>query len=104
MLGYDCCFPIDRTGRGGGLALFWCNSLNCNLVDFSSNHVTVEINLVLGDLPAIMAIITEVVELPLGIFFDNFLINLQVLGVSLVTLTICLMRVRKGGAPLALCG
>jgi len=22
LLGYDSCFPIDRTGRGGGLALF----------------------------------------------------------------------------------
>ena len=33
--------------------------------------------LVLGDLPVIMAIITEVVELPLGIFFDNFLRQLS---------------------------
>jgi len=58
----------------------------------------------LGDLPAIMAILTEVVELPLGIFFDTFLINLQVLGVFLATLTTSLMRVRKGGAPLDLRG
>jgi hypothetical protein len=39
----DCCFPVDRTGRGGGLALFWRNSLHCKLVDFSSSHITVEI-------------------------------------------------------------
>jgi len=42
-LGYDSCFPVDRTGRGEGLALFWKNSLNCQLVDFSNNHITVEI-------------------------------------------------------------
>jgi len=44
LLGYDCCFRVDRTGRGEGLALFWHNSLHCQLVDFSSNHITVEIN------------------------------------------------------------
>ncbi|XP_039687912.1 uncharacterized protein [Medicago truncatula] len=49
LLGYDCCFLVDRTGRGRGLALFWRNSLHCQLVDFSSNHITVEINdIVLG--------------------------------------------------------
>jgi len=30
LLGYDCCFHVDRTGRGGGLALFWRNSFNCH--------------------------------------------------------------------------
>jgi len=44
LLGYDCCLPVDRIGRGGGLALFWRNSLNCQLVDFSNNHITVELN------------------------------------------------------------
>jgi len=58
----------------------------------------------LGKRGVTMATLIEVVELPLGIFFDNFLINLQVLGVSLATLTISLMRVRKGGTPLDLCG
>jgi hypothetical protein len=43
LLGYDSCLPIDRTGRGGGLALFWRNSFNCQLIDFSNNHVTIEI-------------------------------------------------------------
>ena len=60
--------------------------------------------LALGDLPAIMAILMEVVELLPGIFFDNFLINIQVLGVSLAILTISLMRVKKGGTPLDLRG
>jgi hypothetical protein len=49
LLDYDCCFHVDRTGRGGGLALFWRNSLNCQLVDFSSNHITVQsTDIVLG--------------------------------------------------------
>jgi len=43
LLGYDCCFQVDRTGRCGGLALFWRNSFNCQLIDFSNNHITVEI-------------------------------------------------------------
>jgi hypothetical protein len=43
LLGYDACFHVDRTGRAGGLALFWKNSLHCQLVNFSSNHITVEI-------------------------------------------------------------
>ena len=43
MLGYDSCFHVDRTGRARGLALFWKNSLNCQLVNFSSNHITFEI-------------------------------------------------------------
>jgi len=28
VLGFDFCFAIDRTGRSGGLALFWRSSLN----------------------------------------------------------------------------
>ena len=44
LLGYDCCFPVDRTGRSGGLALFWRNSLHCQVIDFSNNHITVELN------------------------------------------------------------
>jgi len=43
LLGYDSCFHVDRTGRAKGLALFWNNVLNCQLVNFSSNHITVEI-------------------------------------------------------------
>jgi len=43
LLGYDSCVHVDRTGRGGGLALFWRNSFNYQLIDFSNNHITVEI-------------------------------------------------------------
>jgi len=32
LLDYDCCFPVDRTGISRGLALFWHNSLHCQLV------------------------------------------------------------------------
>jgi exonuclease III len=49
LLGYDTCFHVDRTRRAGGLALFWKNSLHCQLVNFSNNHITVEIvNTTLG--------------------------------------------------------
>jgi len=41
--GYDSCFHVDRTGRGGGLALFWRNAFNCQLIDFSNNHITIEV-------------------------------------------------------------
>ena len=43
LLGYDSCFHVDRTGRGGGLALFWRTAFNCQLIDFSNNHITVEV-------------------------------------------------------------
>jgi len=43
LLGFDYCISVDRTGRGGGLALFWRHFSNCTLVDFSNNHITVEI-------------------------------------------------------------
>ena len=43
LLGYDACFHVDRTGTARGLALFWKNSLQCQLVNFSNNHITVEI-------------------------------------------------------------
>jgi len=43
LLSFDSCITVDRTGRGGGLALFWRHSSNCTLVDFSNNHITVEI-------------------------------------------------------------
>jgi len=49
LLGYDSCFYVDRTGRVEDLALFWKNSLHCQLINFSNNHITVEIvNNILG--------------------------------------------------------
>ncbi|PNX87709.1 endonuclease/exonuclease/phosphatase family protein, partial [Trifolium pratense] len=32
-----------REGRGGGLALLWRSSLHCNITNFSSNHIDIEI-------------------------------------------------------------
>ncbi|KEH25772.1 endonuclease/exonuclease/phosphatase family protein [Medicago truncatula] len=43
VLGFDSCFSVDRTGRSGGLAFFWRTSLNCQLIDYSNNHITIEI-------------------------------------------------------------
>jgi hypothetical protein len=43
FFGFDSCISVYRAGRGGGLVLFWRTSFNCHLVDFSNNHITVEI-------------------------------------------------------------
>jgi hypothetical protein len=43
VLGFDSCFSVDRIGRSGGLAFFWRTSLNCQLIDYSNNHITIEI-------------------------------------------------------------
>jgi len=43
VLGFDSCFSIDRNGRGGGLALFWRTTFNCQIVNFTNNHITVDI-------------------------------------------------------------
>ena len=44
ILGFDNCFVVDRQGRGGGLALFWGNSFNCSITNFSQNHINVEVD------------------------------------------------------------
>ena len=43
ILGFDSCFSIDRVGRGGGLSLYWRSSISRQIVDYSNNHITVEI-------------------------------------------------------------
>lgn len=43
ILGYDYGFAPDRVGRGGGIALFWCVSLNCTIVNYSSNHIMLKL-------------------------------------------------------------
>jgi len=50
VLSFDSCFFfVDFTKRSGGLAIFLCNSSSCQLVYYSTNHITVEItDLVLG--------------------------------------------------------
>jgi exonuclease III len=44
ILGFENCFAVDRQGRGGGLALFWRNSLKCSITNFSQNHINVEVD------------------------------------------------------------
>lgn len=43
LLGFDSCFSVDCTNRSGGLALFRRTSSNCQLANYSNNHITVEI-------------------------------------------------------------
>ena len=43
LLGYDSCFAPDRISRGGCIALFWRNTINCSIVNYSSNHISVKI-------------------------------------------------------------
>jgi len=44
MLGFDNCFAVSSIGRSGGLALFWQNSFNCTVLNYSNNHINVEVN------------------------------------------------------------
>ncbi|KEH38704.1 endonuclease/exonuclease/phosphatase family protein [Medicago truncatula] len=44
MLGFDNCFVVSSIGRSGGLALFWQNSFNCIVLNYSNNHINVEVN------------------------------------------------------------
>jgi len=34
---------FNSVGRSGGLALFWRVSFNCHILNYSSNHITVEV-------------------------------------------------------------
>lgn len=35
---------VDRIGRGGGIAVLWRKSLNCQAINFSSNFINLEIH------------------------------------------------------------
>lgn len=43
ILGYNCCFSVERQGRSGGLALYWKSTVNCSISNYSNNHIDVEI-------------------------------------------------------------
>jgi hypothetical protein len=43
LLGYDFFSAPDRVGRGGGIVLFCRKSLNCTIVNYSSNHINATI-------------------------------------------------------------
>jgi len=44
MLSFDNCFSVSSNGRSGGLTLFWQNSFVCTVLDYSTNHINVEVN------------------------------------------------------------
>ncbi|CAJ2655005.1 unnamed protein product [Trifolium pratense] len=44
LLGFENCFAVDREGRGGGVALLWKSTIHCNITNYSSNHINVEID------------------------------------------------------------
>lgn len=44
MLAFDYCFSVDRIGRGGGLACLWNKNFNCPIMNFSQNHIDMEVN------------------------------------------------------------
>jgi hypothetical protein len=87
LLGFDFCFSVDRSGRGGGLALFWRAYFNCNIVNYSNNHISVDvIDVVHGPwrLTGYYRYPEGVVDVLRGISFDNYLISFQALGAFLV--------------------
>jgi hypothetical protein len=43
VLSFDYCFSVDRIGRGGGLAFLWKKSINCNITNYSTNHIDIEV-------------------------------------------------------------
>jgi hypothetical protein len=43
VLGFNSSFPVDRVGHCGGLAMFWHSSLNCQVLDYSQNHISIEV-------------------------------------------------------------
>lgn len=44
LLGFDNCFSVSSNGRSGGLALFWRASFSCTVLNYSDNHINVEVN------------------------------------------------------------
>jgi hypothetical protein len=43
-LSFDSCFAADREGRGGGVAVYSNNNIDCTITNFSSNHVDITVN------------------------------------------------------------
>ena len=43
FLGFDFSFFVDCVGRSGGLAFFWNSSTNCQILDYSHNHISVQV-------------------------------------------------------------
>jgi hypothetical protein len=43
-LGFDASFAVDKIGRSGGLAVLWKHPFDCNLINFSTNFINLEVN------------------------------------------------------------
>ena len=43
LLGYDSYFTVDRDGRSGGLAVIWKSSIQCNIINYSSNFINLQV-------------------------------------------------------------
>lgn len=39
--GFAQCFSVDRVGHSGGLAIFWKQHVDCEVMSFSQNHIDV---------------------------------------------------------------
>ncbi|MCH80235.1 hypothetical protein A2U01_0001001 [Trifolium medium] len=42
-LGFDAFFAVDRIGRSGGLAILWRQPFVCNLINYSTNFINMEV-------------------------------------------------------------
>lgn len=42
-LGFADSFVISKVGRGGGLAIMWRHTVNCQVIDSSDNHINVHV-------------------------------------------------------------
>jgi hypothetical protein len=42
-LGFDGAFVVDRIGRSGGLACLWKLPFECNLINYSTNFINMEV-------------------------------------------------------------
>uniref|UniRef100_A0A803QIZ5 DUF4283 domain-containing protein n=1 Tax=Cannabis sativa TaxID=3483 RepID=A0A803QIZ5_CANSA len=44
-LGYEACYSVDAIGRSGGLAIFWKITDEAQLLNYTQNHISLEIHL-----------------------------------------------------------
>jgi hypothetical protein len=87
-IGFRNCYPVPVKGKGGGLALYWDDSVTVDLASFSIHHIDVKINEQFGMkrvnlLPTWVATHPSVAVrsvrrfVPLGFWFDRALRGAQ---------------------------
>lgn len=42
-LGFSSCFTVECNGKSSGLALFWRDSIKCNITSYSPNFIDAEV-------------------------------------------------------------